>query len=542
MIDVVIDNRLRMRAAALASEVREALQDEFTYNNPAWFKAKAMGRWPGGIDKQICTWDESAEEFSLPRGGIARMRDIFEQHGVEHDEIDRRTRGNPSLKPYTGDWVTPQIIPPHNRELWAHQDKIVDLFEKRTQALVHAATSSGKTTALLAAIARIQLPAMVIVWDTKLLDQWQQRIREEMGIPLSEIGLVQGKVRRLRPITMAMQQTLNQMPAAALREVAGNFGVVAGDEIQRAAATTYTHTYDAFSSMFRIGVSENSRRKDGKHFLIKDLFGDVALEITADEVVKAGHRVDVAVHMVLTEFDAPWYREIIEANKERRRGQNEDDDEPRVNPDFVRLVDQMTNDDARTRLLMEFVAAKVQQQGERFLVFTHRVQHARAMDAMLTGFGIRSGLMVGGKENEAEYMQTKTALIAGHKSAGVGTYQAIGVGQDIPTVTAGMATTPIHSNQGFTNQVRGRLARKPEGKERATLYYAYDRKLYGAAPLRAMMRLAHDVRVVDDERPGALVPASQFINERRAYEAQSGQQTLSGIVDTVGARRPKRAR
>lgn len=151
--------------------------------------------------------------------------------------------------------------------------------------------------------------------------------------------------------------------------------------------------------------------------------------------------------------------------------------------------------------------------------------------------------MVGGVENATEFEQTKAALIKGTKQAGVGTYQAIGVGQDIPQADAGFATTPIHNNRQMVGQVRGRMCRKPEGKSESILYYAYDRRLYGAAPVRAMMRYARDVRVQSDERPGLMIPAIDYLNERRAYETQHGdgnQGQLTGIFATAESRRSRR--
>ena len=49
-------------------------------------------------------------------------------------------------------------------------------------------------------------------------------------------------------------------------------------------------TIDRFTARYRVGVSADERRKDGKEFLIRDLFGGVAVEVPKGEMVDKGIR------------------------------------------------------------------------------------------------------------------------------------------------------------------------------------------------------------------------------------------------------------
>src|SRR6185295_10926648 len=136
----------------------------------------------------------------------------------------------------------------------------VDAIERYEQCLIRSPTGSGKTSALIAAIAKIGLPALVIMWDSGLLEQWQERIEKELGIPPEEQGLIRGGECRLRGITLAMQQTLNNYKPKQWDKILPVFGFVACDEVQRYAAKTFTEQVDRFPARYRVGLSADERR------------------------------------------------------------------------------------------------------------------------------------------------------------------------------------------------------------------------------------------------------------------------------------------
>ena len=121
----------------------------------------------------------------------------------------------------------------------------------------------------------------------------------------SSIGIIQGKRRSMKPLTIAMQKTLAQNPLTA--EEMNYFGVVICDEVQLFAAKTFIKAVDPFPAKYRVGISADHRRKDKKEFLIHDLFGGVAAEISRNELISLGVIVDTEIRVVPTDFQAPWY-------------------------------------------------------------------------------------------------------------------------------------------------------------------------------------------------------------------------------------------
>lgn len=484
MIRVTVDNRLRMHSDDLSEELREHLQEEFTHNNPQHAKLVAMGRPYNSEPKQYVMWQVGAqqldgdfdpEEFSLPRGGMQVLRDACNEFDLDYEVVDNRSTGAPSI---TGSYVDAwqlghDLFPPHKLVAWDHQREMCDAMEKFGQILERAPTGSGKTSAIIKRIAEAQVPALVIMWDSGLLKQWQERIEEELGIEVKQQGLIRGPVCRLKPITLAMQQTLARWDdakwAKLQHEGKSVFGSVYCDEVQRYAAKTFIGQIDRFDCHGRVGVSADERRKDRKTFLIYDMFGPVRHEVSKQELVKKRIIHEVECYVVPTSFRADWYVELKEdgmLDLEHHK----------------RLLDEMATDETRNAQAVHLIEECVQA-GLPTLSFTQWVDHARRLDTILTSHGVASGLALGGKEWEETFDETIARLRDGSLQVGCGTFGKLGVGHDIPTVAAGLAVTPVHNNRGFLGQVKGRICRTTQGKENARILIMWDRLVYGDGPL-----------------------------------------------------------
>lgn len=458
---------MRLPLAALPAEAAEELRAAFTHANPQHAKLKAMGYAAWKEKPLIRTWRADGDELSVPRGGMQRVREVLRKHNVAYSVTDER------IDRHTVD------IPEHRFQMRDYQERCVEALERRENCLLRSGTGSGKTEMALALIARVRRPTIVVVWSSGLLEQWRERVSKSLDIPRRDIGEVRGSRLELRPVTLAMQQTMWGLKREAWGAINGYFGMVVGDEIQRAAARTFVDVFDRMPARYRIGLSADERRKDGKEFLTHDLFGEVAAEIDHEELADAGHVLDVQVRVVPTAFRADWYRDA------KQLGQM---------PDFNRLLDEMTADDARNALALDCIAAELER-GEQALVFSHRVEHCRVIDRMRAAFNVQGGLLLGGDEWREEFERTVRGLRAGKLRVGVGTIGAIGQGIDLPSVGRGVVTTPLHSNRQLWGQVRGRMCRRSDGKRDAAVYVLWDQLVFGLQPLRNLARWNRDVVV-----------------------------------------------
>lgn len=471
-MELHVDSRIRVPLAGLRPEARESLRAAFEHANPKRDALRRMGipgwqREPGTIR----TWVEVPGEFLAPRGGLTRVRRVLEAEGLEWAEVDCRCEGDRSLG----------AIPAHRVELRPHQADALAAILARQQGIIRAPTGSGKTTFGFAAASAVNLPTLAIVDQDNLRKQWAERACSELGLHPNDVGLIQGKVRRIRAFTIGMAQTL----AKCAREHARDFGLVIFDEVQTAAAPTFMAAASPFEAKYRLGISADERRKDGKEFLVHDVFGDVIHEVDRTELEDRGVVLDVEVRVVPTEFRADWY------------GLPGDGADPDTELDFDRLLKEMAADPERNSLAVELAMGEVYA-GQQVLVMAHQRDHCREVSSQLVARGARSGFLIGGPDYRREFDRNVRALRDREIDVGVGTLKAIGKGIDLPAVGRAVVATPIFANRQFSGQVRGRICRAPAGKRDAVEYVLWDQHCgFARAHLRNMLAWNRTVRVLD---------------------------------------------
>lgn len=463
-IVAVIDSRIWL-PPELPRDLERGLKRALTHANPDFHRKRAMGFATWGIQSQIKTFDFRAdrigERMTLPLGAVGTLRELADNAGYRVRWQDRRTSAPVDFPSFCVDPKRPE------RKLRWYQHEAIEAALAKQVGIIRAPTGSGKSIASLAFVQEAGERAMVVVRDGNLLKQWRRVAAGCLDMTEAEIGVIgAGKWRPGDRLTIALQQTLykNGTELAAMLN-AEPFGCVVVDEVQGLAARTFLEVADHFPCKYRIGVSADETRKDKKEFLIYDVMGRVIYEIERD-VLEAERVVHpVTVRVVPTDFRADWYATA-----------------PAEERDFTRLLDEMVEDHDRNALILDTVEEIVAAAETPALVFTRRRDHAHELaDLELSASrGIPCGLLMGGTGADAERFQTDlAALLAGRLKVAAGTFDAIGVGHDLPAIRAGVAATPISSgNRQFFGQVRGRICRSAEGKDDAFLYYLWDRHVF----------------------------------------------------------------
>ena len=449
---------LAIRKADLDDPLLEALRDAFTYDNPDHKKKVRLGLWAGGVSKKLKTYKEEEVWLHLPRGGTDKVRRILQEAGRWPPRIyDERLELDP---------VDFEILPGASAvELRPDQERLVSAALERENCLIRAAAGVGKTEVGLELVRRIRQPAIVIVWTSSLMKQWIERIRLRWGWPLGEIGVWGGGKKRLGRITVAMQQSL----WGSVDEIKDRFGVVIADEVARFAARTFRDVISQFPARYRIGLSEDERRKDRLEVIVHDAFGQVAAEVTRKEAVAAGNLCEVEIVLVPSEFRFP----MVENAPRQERGQI-------VGQLWGKILDAQALDEDRNELITQ-VAMKAVESGKSTLVFVERtesVPHARILAARIASRrGVPCGLMVGGQENRDAFDEAKRRLREGSLKCAVGS-KAVYLGEDIPRLEVGVIATPTANNKQLFSQQVGRIRRMFHGKRRGIVYYIFDHHVF----------------------------------------------------------------
>lgn len=507
------------RVVAVVREIPDAtletVKAAFTYPNPAYFQAaqRARGRYEPKEPKTLSTIviDRSrtgSVRLTVSRGAGIRLLSMLSKDFVAPPTIEALesealesgalTLGAPELR---------AAFPSLRFEvaLRDYQRQQVEAGTRHRLALWRGPPGSGKTEATFGLVHALRIPTIVVVPAEKIFSQWVRRCQTTFGLSEEQVGVLQGSDRRIRPITIAMQQTLQNH----VDKLADKFGLFVADEVQRHGAETFFGVTDRFTAAHRLGVSADERRADGKEFLIYDLFGPVRHQVDRETLTAEGSLVEATIVIVPTEFTNDWYSRI----------------HPRMKADAQvqrRLMSEIVQDPGRNELIRGLVR-RCFEESLPTMVLTHRIEHAHQLRADAVATAGQAGLMIGGSnvETKRQFEHARRQMIEGQLRVGVGTYQAVGVGFDLPALARGIFATPCANSKTGRMQFHqfcGRFERPHPEKRGAEIYYLWDRNIHGDGPVRNIASWKRDVVV---ERPdGSRVSARQFLKDRRVAEEQ----------------------
>jgi superfamily II DNA or RNA helicase len=478
MVQVRVDNRLRLNHKELPKQMYMELKESLTYKNPDFANAKRLGFSTKGIQEYITTYTiDGIEEMSLPRGASYKLKSLARNHGVKLTFVDQR------------------LDLPHefdtNINLRPYQEKPCAQLVKMENALIQGVCGCGKTVILLKAIEEIGQKTLVIVHERKLQQQWVDSISQFFGIPKEEVGVIGGIAKgknKIKAITVAMQQSLLRDSA----KYANDFGCVVGDEVHRFAASTFQRVIDTFPAKYRIGATATPKRKDKKEDLVFDQFGRIVSKITDEDLLELGMTHDVKMVVVKTEFE--YTGKMIEKTMKKIDG-----DYTISYPDTHGLLEQLVMDKDRNNLIYQFLSTEVAN-GHYCILLSDRRKFCHNWQRWLSRKDIESGLLVGGDEHKEEGDESiRRIMDSGDLHVVIGTTVA-DEGLDIKRLDRGFSATPTATNERRIVQQAGRIKRKCEGKKDAIWYYFWDHKVKGFDKhLGLLQKYFKTVEVLEDK-------------------------------------------
>jgi superfamily II DNA or RNA helicase len=335
---------------------------------------------------------------------------------------------------------TTRDVPQTPDEFWTFagrlrpiQQPVVDAFLKPEphDGILSLHTGGGKTVCALYIASQLKLPTLVIVHNSFLRDQWEERVK--MFLPNARIGRIQGDLCELegKDVIIAMLQTLSMksIPIVTFRPL----GLVIVDECHHIASEVFVQALPKVTSKYMLGLSATPSRKDGLMFVANWFLGP--LLYTSD----TGDKEDKGVHVEVYEYknEDPVFNEIL------------------YNAQGVMFTSLMINKLAecedRTKWLVGILVDILEEEPQRqVLVLTDRVQHTKDLLAALPD-GLRASAAILSTDVKAaaraEFCATKTLLLA--------TYAMCKEGFDVPTLNTLLMATP----RPDVDQIVGRILR-----------------------------------------------------------------------------------
>lgn len=470
----------------LPEECVQEFKKLLTYRNPKYDSLRRLGKWTGDTPTTVETWEEDRNNLYLPRGRGPDVVEHLSKFGFYPVWTDDRSHG-----PEVVIQPSPRADPITLRK---DQQRCVDAILDQPTCLIRAAAGMGKTEVGLEVILRLGVSTLIVVWSKGLFKQWHQRICNRWGWKPDQVGLIGGGKYRIRPVTIAMQQSLRNR----ITQLSDQFGLVICDEVQRFAAPTFREAISLLSAYRRVGLSEDERRKDRMHMLIHDHFGKPVAEVRRHELIARGDLCEVEIIMVPTDVEYPDLKLDEAPPKERGR---------LVGQHWTDILNRLELEVGRNDLIAELMAKEVKARWDRghgCVVFTDRKEHARDIAKRVAiHYEVPCGLALGGDPSDQQvFDETVERLSTGDLRCCVAT-SAMYQGQDIPMLTVGIVGTPTATNPQLLSQQIGRLRRKFPGKTKGRLIYIWDSKLFPSHP--AALRRQYGRRLVRTMEPDEVV-------------------------------------
>jgi superfamily II DNA or RNA helicase len=310
------------------------------------------------------------------------------------------------------------------------QVEVVDSYLKPEphDGMICLQTGGGKTVCALYIASQLRVKTLIIVHNTFLKDQWEDRIKA--FLPKVTIGHLQGETADVegKDIVIAMIQSISMKEYP--KEVFRGFGLTVIDECHHIASEVFVQAFQKITSKHMLGLSATPDRKDGLMYVIEWFLGPILYRS------ESGDKVDEAVHVEVYKHEPT----DIEFNKILYNNQGV--------MNVAGMVNKLSEFVPRTDLLVRIINDILEKEPDRqLLVLSDRVQHCKDICAKLDP--AKSAILAQNvaSAKRAEFCASKKVLIA--------TYSMCKEGFDVATLNTLVMATP----RPDIDQIVGRILR-----------------------------------------------------------------------------------
>jgi superfamily II DNA or RNA helicase len=290
--------------------------------------------------------------------------------------------------------------------------------------IINAWVSWGKTFTGLAIAGKLGQKTLVITHTVSLRNQWAKEVEKVYGIKPGIIG--SGKFEIDAPIVIGNTQTLYRN----IPKIKKEFGTIILDEMHHVSSPTFSKLLDTNYCRYKIGLSGTIERKDGKHVVFRDYFGQKIFKPPKENFMTPTIEIYRSDIRFMDGAHIPWAK---------------------------RINALANNDEYRHSVAM--LAAAYAARGHKVLVVSDRVQFLKRC-AELTG---EKAVCVTGEVSHEDREKLVNEILYGDKNVLYGTQAIFSEGISVNTLSCLILGTPIN-NEPLLTQLIGRVIRKQEGK------------------------------------------------------------------------------
>ncbi len=316
----------------------------------------------------------------------------------------------------------PVEFPEFKFDLRPSQKAVYD--EIKDNSIINAWVSWGKTFTGLAIAGKLGQKTLVVTHTVPLRNQWAKEVKKVYGIEPGIIG--SGRFELDAPIVIGNTQTLYRNVDKIRKE----FGTIILDEMHHVSSPTFSKILDTNYCRYKIGLSGTIERKDGKHVVFRDYFGNTLFKPPKENYMTP------TVHIVPSEIRFMDGARIPWAN---------------------RVTKLATDEEYQHTISM--LAAAYAARGHKVLVVSDRVSFLKRC-AELTG---DKAICVTGEVEHEDREKLVDQILYGDAQVLYGTQAIFSEGISVDNLSCLILGTPVN-NEPLLTQLVGRVIRKKEGK------------------------------------------------------------------------------
>jgi superfamily II DNA or RNA helicase len=225
-----------------------------------------------GEQRVLSLWKEAVHHLLVPRafwepGTLPYEVVDCRPQSYEHFEFKSRIRLDHRPANIDGQLV---LMPSGDNVQRVSLQKMDDAMG----GVLQLACGKGKTVVALEKIAKGQVPSLVLLDNTNLLEQWRGDIEEFLDVPGGIGILASGKNDWQKGIVLATYQTVAARADEMPEEIRRWFGQIFWDEGHHVSAPVFSKTVDLFYGN-RFSLTATPERDDGWHIIADFHIGKV---------------------------------------------------------------------------------------------------------------------------------------------------------------------------------------------------------------------------------------------------------------------------
>jgi len=307
--------------------------------------------------------------------------------------------------------------------------------------------NSGKTITFVALTLERKEPTLILVHTIELANQTVNAFAKFTNLKVEDIGFIGDGRWDVKPITVALHQTMAKLDSKRFDLINERFGQVIADEVHIVGAETYYNTMTHLSAKYKFGFSATPKRDDGLtdviHFATGPKIYTVATELLEDVLVKPNViRVDTTYHFPIFSSD-----------------------------EYQTLITDLSEDIDRNQLIVD--TSNLPEYKDKTMCFLCvRISQVEALKNLIG----KDAEILTSKMTKKQRKLVMEKLLDGRCKKIISTYALFSTGIDVPSLDLALLCAPLQAEVKL-KQTAGRLMRKAPGKTSATMIDFVDTKV-----------------------------------------------------------------